>query len=98
MAIPVRFPDRSRRRLAQPEQRSKMVQPFANLSLAGGAVWPCMGLLSLPDILSTGTIGACHPDRICGLRGVVGFSTQGPLTFNPNVVCRSRFETRISQS
>src|SRR5215831_13605641 len=98
MAIPLRFADRSRRRLAQLEQRSAMAGVFVNRVIAGGVVWPLLGLLSLPRIFSAGAVGPCARNCVPRLRGVVCFSTQEPLTSNSHIVCRSCFQRAISAS
>ena len=66
--------------------------------VAGGTVWPGVGLLSLSRIFSAGAVSPCA--RICVPRRtrVVGFLTQKPLTFNPHIFCRSRFQRAISPS
>ena len=66
--------------------------------IAGGTVWPGVGLLSLSRIFSAGAVSpgapVCSPRR----RRVVGFFTQEPLTSNPHIVCRSRLQRAISAS
>ena len=69
-----------------------------NRVVAGGTVWPRMGLLSLPRIFSAGAVSpgacVCSPCR----RRVVGFFKQEPLTSNPHIVRRSRLQRAISPS
>src|SRR5438552_9456349 len=96
MAIHLRFGDRSRRRMAELEQRSAMARLVINRVIAGGTVWPRVGLLSLPRIFSAGAVGPCACICIPRRRGVVGFFTQEPLTSNPHIVCRSRLDRPIS--
>ena len=78
--------------------RSAMARLVINRVIAGGTVWPGVGLLSLPRIFSAGAVSpggrVCSPRR----RRVVGFFTQEPLTSNPHIVCRSRFQRAISPS
>ena len=75
-----------------------MARLVINRVIAGGTVWPGVGLLSLPRIFSAGAVSpggrVCSPRR----RRVVGFFTQEPLTSNPHIVCRSRFQRAISPS
>ena len=75
-----------------------MARLVINRVIAGGTVWPRVGLLSLPRIFSAGAVSpggrVCSPRR----RRVVGFFTQEPLTSNPHIVCRSRFQRAISPS
>src|SRR5215208_366899 len=98
MAIRLGVADRRRRRLAQLEQGSATARLVVNRVIAGGTLWPRVGLLSLPCIFSAGAVtpGA----RVCGprRRRVVGFFTQEPLTSNPHIVCRSHFQRAISPS
>src|SRR2546423_13729531 len=98
MAIRLGAADRPRRRLAQLEQRSAMARLVVNRVIAGGTVWPRLGLLSLPRIFSAGAVSPGA--RVCShrRRRVVGFFTQEPLTSNPHIVCRSRFKRAISPS
>src|SRR5436190_22892976 len=98
MAIPVGVADRPRRRVAQLEQRAAMARLVVNRVIAGGTIWPRMGLLALPRIFSAGAVGpcpcVCSPRR----RMVVGFFAQEPLTSNPHSFCRSGFDRPISAS
>ena len=75
-----------------------MARLVINRVIAGGTVWPRVGLLSLPRIFSAGAVSpggrVCSPRR----RRVVGFFAQEPLTSNPHIVCRSRFQRAISPS
>ena len=75
-----------------------MARLVVNRVIAGGTVWPRLGLLALPRIFSTGAVGpggrVCVPRR----RRVVGFFAQEPLTPNPHSVCRSHFQRPISPS
>src|SRR5437667_3246257 len=96
MAIPLGVADRPRRRLAQLEQRSAMARLVVNGVIAGGTLWPRMGLLSLPRIFSAGAVGPCATICIRRRGGVVGLFTQEPLTSDPHTVCRSCFQRAIS--
>src|SRR5436190_18881421 len=98
MAIRLRFAGRSRRRLAQLEQRSALARLVINRVTAGGTLWPLLGLLSLPRIFSAGTVGPGARNCVPRLRGMVCFFTQEPLTSDPHIVCRSRFQRAISAS
>src|SRR5436190_1399071 len=98
MAIRLAAADRPRRRLAHLEQRSAMARLVVNRVIAGGTLWSRVGLLSLPRIFSAGAVSPGA--RVCspGDRRVVDFFTQEPLTSNPHIVCRSRFQRAISAS
>ena len=75
-----------------------MARLVINRVIAGGTVWPRVGLLSLPRIFSA---GAVSPGASClqssPQKGGRLF-TQEPLTSNPHIVCRSRFQRAISPS
>src|SRR4051794_27700556 len=98
MAIPVGVADRPGRRVAQLEQRAAMARLVVNRVIAGGTVWPRVGLLALPRIFSARAVSSGA--RICGhrRRRLVGFFAQEPLTSNPRIVCRSRLDRPISAS
>src|SRR5215475_1943324 len=98
MAIRLRVAYRPRRGLAQREQCSAMARLVVNRVIAGGTVWPRVGLLSLPCIFSAGAVSP--GTRVFSLRRrrVVGFFTQEPLTSHPHIVCRSRLQRAISPS
>src|SRR5437016_3991830 len=98
MAIRLGVADRPRRRLAQLEQGSAMACLVVNGVVAGGTVWPRMGLLSLPCIFSAGAFGPCARICIRRRRGMVSFFTHEPLTSNPHIVCRSHLDRAISAS
>src|SRR5439155_12237713 len=98
MAIRLAAADRPRRRLAHLEQRSAMARLVVNRVIAGGTVWPRVGLLSLPRIFSAGAVDSCARNCIPRRGGVVGIFTQEPLTSNPHIVCRSCFYRSISAS
>src|SRR6059058_33579 len=98
MAIRLRVANRPGRRLAQLEQDSAMARLVVNRVIAGGTIWPRMGLLALPRIFSAGAVD--HGARVCSprRRRVVGFFAQEPLTSNPHSFCRSGFARPISAS
>ena len=66
MAIRLGVAGRPRRRLAHLEQFrgcGTMARLVINRAIAGGTVWPRMGLLSLPRIFSAGAVGP--GGRVC---------------------------------
>src|SRR5262245_5789032 len=85
-------------RLAQFKQRSAMARLVVSRVIAGGIVWPRLGLLSLPGVFSAGAVDSCARLGITRCRSVDGFSEEEPLTSNPHSVCRSRFDRPIPAS
>src|SRR5438309_11767472 len=98
MAIRLGVAGRPWRRLAHLEQFFAMARLVINRVVAGGTLWPRMGLLSLPRIFSAGTVSPGARVGSLRRRRMVGVFTQEPLTSNPRIVCRSRLQRAISAS
>src|SRR6266542_211799 len=98
MAIHLCPADCSRCLLAQSEQHSTIAKPSVAWFVFGGAIWPVVGLLSLPDILSADSLCTCTDIRIGDRGRLVGVFAEGPRASGADVLCRSPLEKGISWS